>query len=154
MKPSLPLNAIAHLNAHLEENRNAEEETLTIAAGLLERGLPPIPPRFDQQKWLSLASRELLIKAAEVKDEQPINGGEINPKLAPERLLQKVIVYVRQSKPRQLIHNQESTRLQFSLRDRARTLGFQRIVVVDDDLGERIRVWSIVRASNVGRRSM
>ena len=59
----------------------------------------------------------------------------MNPKLTPERLARKAIVYVRQSKPSQLIHNQESTRLQLSLADRARTLGFQRIVVVDDDLG-------------------
>ena len=59
----------------------------------------------------------------------------MNPKLTPERLVRKAIVYVRQSKPSQLIHNQESTRLQLSLADRARTLGFQHIVVVDDDLG-------------------
>ena len=59
----------------------------------------------------------------------------MNSKLTPERLLRKAVVYIRQSKPSQLIHNQESTRLQFSLADRARTLGFQRIVVVDDDQG-------------------
>jgi DNA invertase Pin-like site-specific DNA recombinase len=59
----------------------------------------------------------------------------MNSKLTPERLLRKAAVYVRQSRPSQLIHNQESTRLQFSLPDRARALGFQRIVVVDDDLG-------------------
>jgi len=59
----------------------------------------------------------------------------MNPKLTPERLLRKAIVYVRQSKPSQLIHNQESTRLQLSLADRARTLGFQQIMVIDDDLG-------------------
>ena len=59
----------------------------------------------------------------------------MNPKLTPERLARKAVVYVRQSKPSQLIHNQESTRLQFSLADRARTLGFQCIVVVDEDLG-------------------
>jgi DNA invertase Pin-like site-specific DNA recombinase len=59
----------------------------------------------------------------------------MNPKLTPERLVRKAIVYVRQSKPSQLIHNQESTRLQLSLADRARALGFQRVVVVDDDLG-------------------
>jgi len=59
----------------------------------------------------------------------------MNSKLTPERLLRKAVVYVRQSRPSQLIHNQESTRLQFSLPDRARALGFQRIVVVDDDLG-------------------
>ena len=59
----------------------------------------------------------------------------MNPKLTPERLLRKAVVYIRQSKPSQLIHNQESTRLQLSLDDRARTLGFQRIMVIDDDLG-------------------
>jgi len=59
----------------------------------------------------------------------------MNSKLTPERLLRKAVVYIRQSKPSQLIHNQESTRLQFSLADRARVLGFQRIVVVDDDQG-------------------
>ncbi|HZC36165.1 MAG TPA: recombinase family protein [Chthoniobacterales bacterium] len=58
-----------------------------------------------------------------------------NPKLTPERLLRKAIVYIRQSKPSQLIHNQESTRLQLSLGGRARSLGFQRIIVIDDDLG-------------------
>jgi len=59
----------------------------------------------------------------------------MNSKLTPERILRKAVVYVRQSKPSQLIHNQESTRLQFSLADRARTLGFQRIIVIDDDQG-------------------
>src|SRR5207237_10151646 len=59
----------------------------------------------------------------------------MNPKLTPERLARKALVYVRQSKPSQLINNQESTRLQFSLVDRASALGFQQVVIVDDDLG-------------------
>jgi DNA invertase Pin-like site-specific DNA recombinase len=65
----------------------------------------------------------------------------MNPKLTLERLSRKAVVYVRQSKPSQLIHNQESTRLQLSLADRARTLGFQRILVVDDDLGRSGSGW-------------
>jgi len=36
MKPTVPPKAIAHLSAHLEESRNSDEETLTIAASLLE----------------------------------------------------------------------------------------------------------------------
>ena len=36
MKPNVPPKAVAHLNAHLEESRNSDEETLTIAASLLE----------------------------------------------------------------------------------------------------------------------
>lgn len=59
----------------------------------------------------------------------------MNPKLTPERLQRKTIVYIRQSRPSQLIHNHESTRLQPSLVDRARTLAFQQIMVIDDDLG-------------------
>jgi DNA invertase Pin-like site-specific DNA recombinase len=59
----------------------------------------------------------------------------MNPKLTPERLHRKATVYIRQSRPSQVIHNQESTPLQRGLADRARTLGFQQIMVVDDDLG-------------------
>ena len=78
----------------------------------------------------------------------------MNPKLTHERLSRKAVVYIRQSKPSQLIHNRESTHLQFSLADRARALGFQRIVVVDDDLGRSGsgRVGSTVPASNAWPR--
>jgi DNA invertase Pin-like site-specific DNA recombinase len=59
----------------------------------------------------------------------------MNAKLTPERLLKKAIVYVRQSTASQLIHNQESQRLQYGLVDRARTSGFQNVIVIDEDLG-------------------
>ena len=59
----------------------------------------------------------------------------MNSKLTPEGLRKKAIVYVRQSKPSQLIDNQESRRLQYGLVDRARGLGFQQITVIDEDLG-------------------
>jgi len=59
----------------------------------------------------------------------------VNPKLTPERLLKKAIVYVRQSKPSQLIRNQESRRLQYGLADQARGSGFQNVIVIDEDLG-------------------
>src|SRR6516162_6719690 len=55
--------------------------------------------------------------------------------LTPERRRKKTIVYVRQSKPSQLIDNQESRRLQYGLVDRARGLGFQQITIIDEDLG-------------------
>jgi DNA invertase Pin-like site-specific DNA recombinase len=58
-----------------------------------------------------------------------------NPKLTPERLLQTAIVYVRQSTPTQVTHHLESQRRQYGLEDRARELGFQRIIVIDEDLG-------------------
>jgi DNA invertase Pin-like site-specific DNA recombinase len=59
----------------------------------------------------------------------------LNSKLTPERLQKKAIVYVRQSKPSQLIQNQESQRLQYGLVDRARAAGFQNVLVIDEDLG-------------------
>lgn len=58
-----------------------------------------------------------------------------HPKLTPERLARRAIVYVRQSKPIQVVHNQESQRLQYRLVERARELGFAQVTVIDDDLG-------------------
>jgi hypothetical protein len=45
-----------------------------------------------------------------------------NPKLTPERLGRRAIVYVRQSTPGQVINNLESQRRQYNLADRAREL--------------------------------
>jgi DNA invertase Pin-like site-specific DNA recombinase len=56
-------------------------------------------------------------------------------KLTAERLARKAIIYIRQSKPNQVLHHQESKRLQYGLVDRARALGFQRVDVIDEDLG-------------------
>jgi excisionase family DNA binding protein len=58
-----------------------------------------------------------------------------HPKLTPERLARRAIVYVRQSKPIQVIHNQESQRLQYRLVERARELGFAQVKAIDEDLG-------------------
>ncbi len=59
----------------------------------------------------------------------------MNPKLTSERLSRRAIVYIRQSSPGQVIHNQESTRRQYALADRARELGFRDVGLIDDDLG-------------------
>jgi DNA invertase Pin-like site-specific DNA recombinase len=59
----------------------------------------------------------------------------MNPKLTPERLKRRALVYVRQSSLGQVVHNRESQRRQYGLVDRARELGFQDIAVIDDDLG-------------------
>ncbi|MGA7120086.1 MAG: recombinase family protein, partial [Polyangiaceae bacterium] len=44
-------------------------------------------------------------------------------------------VYIRQSTLQQVRHNVESSRRQYALEDRARELGFSKVVVIDDDLG-------------------
>jgi DNA invertase Pin-like site-specific DNA recombinase len=56
-------------------------------------------------------------------------------KLTSERLSRRAIVYVRQSSPAQVLHNQESQRRQYGLAERARELGFREVLVIDDDLG-------------------
>ena len=62
-----------------------------------------------------------------------------NPKLTPERLARRAVVYVRQSKPTQVIHNQESQRLQYRLVERATELGFSQVIAIDQDLGRTAR---------------
>jgi DNA invertase Pin-like site-specific DNA recombinase len=56
-------------------------------------------------------------------------------KIGPEHLARRAYVYVRQSTADQLRHNHESRRRQYALADRARSLGWQDVVVIDDDLG-------------------
>jgi len=55
----------------------------------------------------------------------------------PTHLERKAVVYVRQSTPQQVVSNQESLRLQYALRQRARELGWHDadIDVIDADLG-------------------
>ena len=60
---------------------------------------------------------------------------ETDPRLTPSRLARRAIVYVRQSTQKQVEHNCESRELQYALVDRARSLGWKRVDVIDDDLG-------------------
>lgn len=59
----------------------------------------------------------------------------MSEKLTPSHLERTAYVYVRQSTTYQVRHNQESQRRQYDLSDRARVLGFDKVVVIDDDLG-------------------
>lgn len=57
--------------------------------------------------------------------------------VTPSHLARKAVVYIRQSTPHQVVSNQESLRLQYALRQRARELGWHEadIDVIDADLG-------------------
>lgn len=57
--------------------------------------------------------------------------------IKPTHLTRKAVVYIRQSTPHQVVSNQESLRLQYALRQRARELGWHEadIDVIDADLG-------------------
>lgn len=58
-------------------------------------------------------------------------------KIQSEHYERLAVVYIRQSTMHQVLHHQESTRLQYGLQARARNLGWpeDRILVIDDDLG-------------------
>ena len=56
-------------------------------------------------------------------------------KIRPHHLERKAILYVRQSSAHQVLHNRESSALQYAMRDRLAALGWSRIETVDDDLG-------------------
>jgi DNA invertase Pin-like site-specific DNA recombinase len=56
-------------------------------------------------------------------------------KITPEHLAREAYVYVRQSTADQLLNNPESRRRQYALVARARALGWENAIVIDDDLG-------------------
>jgi len=56
-------------------------------------------------------------------------------RITPDHLARSAYVYVRQSTTDQLLNNPESRRRQYDLATRARSLGWQNVVVIDDDLG-------------------
>ena len=56
-------------------------------------------------------------------------------KISNDHLARTAYVYIRQSTPEQVRHNLESQRRQYGLAERARALGWQDVVVLDEDLG-------------------
>src|SRR5882757_1039319 len=56
-------------------------------------------------------------------------------KITPDHLARGAFIYVRQSTADQLANNHESRRRQYGLADRARSLGWTDVTVIDDDLG-------------------
>lgn len=59
----------------------------------------------------------------------------MHEKIGPHHLERKAILYVRQSSAHQVLHNRESSALQYAMRDRLAALGWSQIETVDDDLG-------------------
>ena len=56
-------------------------------------------------------------------------------KITPEHLARSAYVYIRQSTTGQLLNNPESRRRQYALAARARSLGWEDVIVIDEDLG-------------------
>lgn len=59
----------------------------------------------------------------------------MSEKILPAHLERAAYVYVRQSTLQQVRHHREGQQRQYALSDRARTLGFTEVIVIDDDLG-------------------
>src|SRR5437899_6536884 len=59
----------------------------------------------------------------------------ISDKIQPQHLVRKALLYVRQSSPHQVLHNKESSTMQYAMRGRLTALGWSEIEVIDDDLG-------------------
>ena len=57
-----------------------------------------------------------------------------SPKIKPEHLARKAIVYLRQSSEKQVRQNQESQRLQYDLAEQ-RALGWKQVEIINSDLG-------------------
>ena len=57
--------------------------------------------------------------------------------ITPQHVARKVIIYIRQSSPHQVLSNQESLRLQYALTERAASLGWrpEDVLIIDTDLG-------------------
>src|SRR4051794_29226522 len=69
----------------------------------------------------------------------------ISEKIRPHHLERKALLYVRQSSAHQVLHNRESSALQYAMHDRLTVLGWSEIEVIDEDLG-RSAAGSVQRA--------
>ena len=58
-----------------------------------------------------------------------------NPKIKPEHLARKAIVYLRQSSEKQVRQNKESQLLQYAVAERVRALGWKQVEIINSDLG-------------------
>jgi len=60
----------------------------------------------------------------------------MSEKIKPGHLQRRAMLYVRQSSQHQVLHNEESRRLQYAMKQRLQTLGWAEVEVVDEDLGQ------------------
>ena len=68
-----------------------------------------------------------------------------SPKIKPEHLARKAIVYLRQSSEKQVRQNKESQLLQYAVAERVRALGWKQVEIINSDLGSSAGVASAQR---------
>jgi hypothetical protein len=59
----------------------------------------------------------------------------MSEKVHSQHLARKAVLYVRQSSAYQMMHNVESQKLQYAMKERLQQLGWHEIEVVDEDMG-------------------
>jgi DNA invertase Pin-like site-specific DNA recombinase len=59
----------------------------------------------------------------------------MNEKIKPHHLERGAYVYVRQSTPYQVRNHVEGKERQYALAERSKQLGFEKVIVIDEDLG-------------------
>ena len=91
--------------------------------------------KIEPTDWMPEGYRKTLIRQiaqhahSEIIGMQP-EGNWITRAPTLER---KAILYIRQSSAHQVLHNRESSALQYAMRDRLTALGWSQIDTVDDD---------------------
>ena len=68
-----------------------------------------------------------------------------SPKIKPEHLARKAIVYLRQSSEKQVRQNTESQLLQYAVAERVRALGWKQVEIINSDLGSSAGIASAQR---------
>ena len=68
-----------------------------------------------------------------------------SPKIRPEHLARKAIVYLRQSSEKQVRQNTESQLLQYAVAERVRALGWKQVEIINSDLGSSAGIASAQR---------
>jgi DNA invertase Pin-like site-specific DNA recombinase len=64
-----------------------------------------------------------------------MNHLQSSPKIKPEHLARRAIIYLRESSEKQVRQNLESQRLQYEMAERVRGLGWQEVEIIHTDLG-------------------
>jgi len=59
----------------------------------------------------------------------------MDEKITKRHLERAAIVYVRQSSTQQVLHNEESRRLQYAMKQRVESFGWREVITIDDDMG-------------------
>jgi DNA invertase Pin-like site-specific DNA recombinase len=80
-----------------------------------------------------------------LKEEELMNQILYSPKIKPEHLARRALVYLRQSSEKQVRQNKESQRLQYDVAERMRSLGWKQVEIIGTDLGSSAGIASARR---------